>query len=251
MNKEQVIKSGLLEQYATGLLNSDVAKEVEGYFQKWPDLQRHVAEMEEMLQEVGKDYDLLHSEKYLNRAKGTQYPRPNSSWKNYVLGLLSVVMLGGMFYFYTENKASQMALSITKEQVNMLEKQLTDSQANLRQILDSRDFFTHPHTARVHLRPLISGKFQGDAIAYYNSTAQQAFLKVVNMPPLSEQQRYQIWADVEGEMEYMGQIQPQVNKMINIPFVPDAVSLNITIEPAAGSEQPTVERLVMHGEISL
>jgi anti-sigma-K factor RskA len=52
-----------------------------------------------------------------------------------------------------------------------------------------------------------------------------------------------MWADVEGEMINMGVINNTEN-LLAMTYIEDAESLNITIEPAGGSDHPTVSRLI-------
>ncbi|MFK7935467.1 MAG: anti-sigma factor [Saprospiraceae bacterium] len=259
MNKEQVIKSGLLEQYATGLLTVDEEQEIEGYLRKWPELKRYVVEMQDMLQEVGEDYDLLGTNDF-NRQGRVVAMRPKSKgadststtpiWR-IAAGVLLIGLVTAVAFFYQKNVIHSQKLAKANNQLQQLQRELQDNQTSFASLKESHSFFVHPHTARVQLRSLSPERFAGDIIAYYNPTAQEAILKVVNMPPLTEEKRYQIWADVAGEMIHMGQIETNSTDFVEIPFIPDAESLNITIEPATGSAEPTVEQLVMHGEIEL
>ncbi len=64
-----------------------------------------------------------------------------------------------------------------------------------------------------------------------------------SLPPLSEEETYQMWADVDGEMINMGLL-PTDKELIALTYIDRAASLNITIEPKGGNDHPTVERLI-------
>ena len=63
------------------------------------------------------------------------------------------------------------------------------------------------------------------------------------LDPLDTEHTYQMWADVDGEMINMGLV-PAEQDYIPLRYIDKAESLNITIEPAGGSEHPTVEQLI-------
>ena len=63
------------------------------------------------------------------------------------------------------------------------------------------------------------------------------------MPKLKENETYQMWADVDGEMISMGLV-PTDQELVALAYIDDAESLNITIEPEGGNDHPTVSRLI-------
>ncbi|MFT5750886.1 MAG: anti-sigma-K factor RskA [Dokdonia sp.] len=81
------------------------------------------------------------------------------------------------------------------------------------------------------------------AVSYINHKAQSVILQASNLPELAATEDYQLWADVDGEMIDMGVILKN-EPMLAMKYIPNATSLNITIEPLGGNDHPTVERLV-------
>ena len=76
-----------------------------------------------------------------------------------------------------------------------------------------------------------------------NHITKSVVINTERLPNLDEDHDYQMWADVEGEMINMGVISKS-NKLTDMTYIDHAESLNITIEPAGGSDHPTVERLI-------
>ncbi|MEL6918476.1 MAG: anti-sigma factor, partial [Bacteroidota bacterium] len=83
------------------------------------------------------------------------------------------------------------------------------------------------------------------AVAYINPVKKLSYINVSKLPNLPEDQCYQMWAEVNGEMVNLGIITEAGNqeKLLALPYAEDAVSY-ITIEPKGGNETPTVKNIV-------
>ena len=74
-------------------------------------------------------------------------------------------------------------------------------------------------------------------------------MKLENLPPPPVGKTYQIWADIDSKMVDMGVINYEDKKMISIPHMVNAASLNITLEQEGGSDHPDVSQLKVSGVI--
>ncbi|MFK7773533.1 MAG: anti-sigma factor, partial [Saprospiraceae bacterium] len=106
-------------------------------------------------------------------------------------------------------------------------------------------FLKDPNTTHIHLR----GEDNTLAIAYWNENENNAYLKLENLPPPPVGKTYQIWADIDNKMVDMGIINYDDKKMISIPHMANAASLNITLEKEGGSDHPDVSQLKVSGVI--
>lgn len=84
---------------------------------------------------------------------------------------------------------------------------------------------------------------QSTMIAYINHQNKSVIVNTLGLQPLDADKSYQLWADVDGEMINMGLL-PEAEEYIPVRYIDKAESLNITIEPAGGSDHPTVENLI-------
>ena len=84
---------------------------------------------------------------------------------------------------------------------------------------------------------------QSTMIAYINHQNRSVIVNTLGLQPLDADKSYQLWADVDGEMINMGLL-PQAEEYIPVRYIDKAESLNITIEPAGGSDHPTVDNLI-------
>ena len=106
-------------------------------------------------------------------------------------------------------------------------------------------FLKDPNTTHIHLR----GADNTLAIAYWNENKDKAYLKLENLPAPPSGKTYQMWADIDNEMVDMGVINFDDEKMITIPHMANAASLNITLEKEGGSDHPDVSQLKVSGVI--
>ena len=83
------------------------------------------------------------------------------------------------------------------------------------------------------------------AVAYVNPVKKLSYINVRNLPNLPEDQCYQMWAEVNGEMVNLGVIKEIMDKdkLLALPYAEKAVSY-ITIEPKGGNDTPTVQNIV-------
>ncbi len=83
------------------------------------------------------------------------------------------------------------------------------------------------------------------AVAYVNPVKKLSYINVRNLPNLPENQCYQMWAEVNGEMVNLGVINSLDNKdkLRPLPYAENAISY-ITIESQGGTDTPTVKNIV-------
>ncbi|NNE25590.1 MAG: anti-sigma factor [Saprospiraceae bacterium] len=127
-------------------------------------------------------------------------------------------------------------LEILEEENNAIAQQLTTLEFE-------RDYINDAGTERYVLTG--NAKAEGFiSLAYWNRDQRKAFVMVNQLPQLGSDKCLQMWADVDGEMLNVGILPEQTNGWVEVNFLEDAESLNITIEPAGGSDHPTVADLV-------
>jgi len=105
-------------------------------------------------------------------------------------------------------------------------------------------FLNHTNTVPV----LLEGTDQApesQVVIYWNETLEKSMMRVVELPSIRENQTYQLWADVHGEMLSLGTFDAStaIIDPVEMNFLAEAESLNITIEPLGGSEHPTIATL--------
>ena len=135
------------------------------------------------------------------------------------------------------------------DDIRLLEQQTADLRERLQSLEQNyeltRDRYTvinHPQSIPLYL---VGNQVSPDsrAVAYVNHQNKTVIVNGLGLSSLEPGKTYQMWADVEGEMIDMGVV-PANEEYIPLRYIDKAESFNITIEPAGGSEHPTVENLI-------
>ena len=128
------------------------------------------------------------------------------------------------------------------QQMDLLRRELGGEQQKFATLQRDVDAINDPGAAKFILFGNDKAP-QFAAVAYWNEEDQSSYLRVDKHPELENDEVLQLWADVHGEMVSLGVIE-NTTDIVALDFKVDAESLNVTIEPAGGSEHPTVSRLV-------
>ncbi len=250
MSKEEFMLSGYLERYALGELSDAEIIKVKEYLEKYPSLRQELGYMENSLEQIARQNavepptltaDML-TEKITRDTATSKSPSGRSSW-NYAiwLGLIAALLysIWSLFQSHTRLHDQEHAYAMLAREC--------DEKA----VLASNRIAIYEHEATEHYR-LMGGasKSTCQAVVLWNDNLKTGYLKTHDLPRLSSNETYQIWADKEGVMIPVGLLESASPHLQTLEYIEDAESLNITIEPAGGSEHPSVERLVSSVPIS-
>jgi hypothetical protein len=143
---------------------------------------------------------------------------------------------------YTQWKDAESNLQVTQKELNTIKEQIANLEGNLKDSQLLASVVEDPNTLQYSLKgnDKIPGGF---ATAYINHEEKSAIVNVQKLPELPSDKTYQMWGDVDGEMIDMGVIDKSKNVVV-LKYIDEATSLNITIEPAGGSDHATVSQLV-------
>jgi|APTNR8051073442_1049403.scaffolds.fasta_scaffold00288_22 anti-sigma-K factor RskA len=236
MDKNQFLKSGLLEQYVLGLTTPEETATVERYMQDFPDIRSKVASLK-------KEIDAYTKQSFPNiplpASQQVAAPARIPAWTAWAVA----AMIAACGFFANEwYKADRQILA--NEQA--LKNCQTERTACL-QTAQMLAFLEHEDTRPVYLNgtPLLP---RAKALVYWNHTAKSAYFNPIRLPEAPTGHQYQIWADVAGVMINMGLIEPESLHLQALQYIPEAESLNITLEPKGGSDHPTVSQLCLNGD---
>lgn len=246
-NIQEFLDSGLLEQYLVDAID---------------DHNRiYVEEMIEKHHEVRNTYDQLQEDLELfAQINGTNPPEgledcilknldqktatsSTTNWLNIAAMIITIFALSGFIYLYQVNNTLKKEMVETVSDYESLERtyELTESQ---KVILSERlAFIESADTDKYLLRGYIKNE-PLRVIAYHNAPQGKAQIEIAALPELDDQNNYQLWADVNGEMISLAIIDDLLPKTISVATLKKATDLNITIEKAGGSKHASVENLV-------
>ncbi len=261
MDKEQLYESGLLEMYVLGLTSEEENAQVAELAAQHPDVQKEIDTMRKALE----NYAMSHSippppglrDKVMSavdREEDTPDPEqapvrsqpPARRWVSLAAGF---ILLASCIYFFQQHRRSEGRLTALKKDYVSLERNCTQEKQQLRSAQQALAFLQKEHTQPLVLRgsELAPSAF---ATVYWNEEEEIAWVCMNGMPEPPEGKQYQAWADVEGEMINMGTVNARSSEAFqSLAYIPEAESVNITLEPEGGSRKPTVALLYANAVI--
>ncbi|KAA3618982.1 MAG: anti-sigma factor [Flavobacterium sp.] len=263
MSTEEIIASGKLELYVTGSLPAEEAAEIAEAVRQDPKLQKEVEAIEASLIDlagsVSPGIPSAVWERILNSIRSVRtlddQGSTSTNWAAISGWAAAVLAIGGIFWLMNTNSSLQDELEITitenselQEQLKNTESQLASSEEIL-EILRSKDYNTIILPGNQAVAP--------DAFAkvYFDKTNKVAYIDSRGLPEVSGTNVYQAWSlkldplrpTSMGLLDLANEVEEGIYKFENVP---DPEAFGITLEPAGGSETPTLTQLYTLGAVS-
>ncbi|MFK7747380.1 MAG: anti-sigma factor [Kordia sp.] len=258
-DRNTVIESGMLEMYLLGLLPDEQVTALEIMLAEDTILAKKYAEIEQDFENVSlenaiqppnfikEDLFAAIKEEYtdvktLPKEVSTQetIKKPlNFMW---IAASLAAIFMVSTLWMFTQWNSTQDDLQVTQQELNTIKTQIANLEGNLKDSQLLAAVVKDPNTVQYALKG--NDKIpNGFATAYINHIDKSAIVNAQKLPALPVDKTYQMWGDVDGEMINMGIIDKSKDVVV-LQYIDKATSLNITIEPAGGSDHATVEELV-------
>jgi anti-sigma-K factor RskA len=258
MTAKEYIESGILELYVYGSLNEAENKEVAAAIAKYPEVKAEVEKIEATLKAVaehtapaisGKVWTTINSTLF-----GSKVRTLKPSWTVYIGWAASIVLLLGIFLLFNQNNQLKNNLVETQNENQQLIEQLISTEDKL---ADSEDLLNRLRDKNVRTVNLPgNAAVAPDAFAkvFYNEEQQTVILDAEGLPEPPEGMVYQVWSlkmdpltpTSIGLLENFASLE---NKIFTLDNIPESEGFGITLEPAGGSETPTLEQLYTLGVI--
>jgi hypothetical protein len=252
-SKEQILDSGILEQYALGLTSEDENREVSQFLDQYPDLKDHLDAIERAMEIIAQQQAIVPPSELrsatINKINEIDAPKA-SPWPKWITGIAAGVALIAMVYgLKTRSDIQQLSgeVSSLQNQLSVMDNDCSlvkDDYATSQKLLEmyKNDNFLPVRLKGNQMMP------QGDLVVFWNPSDKKACLKVNNLQSPPEGYTYQMWADVDGEMLSVGTFKSDAG-IIDLKFLEEATSLNVTIEEGEGQEHPNVSKLIMSSKV--
>lgn len=242
MDKKRILDEGLLELYLTGELSEELTNAVEEALENDKSLKEHFDALESDFERMGMEQAIAppHSVKLrLKNAVG----QSRTNWLPLSIAASFALIFGlSTFWLYEKWQDAEQNLNTLQNQASELQQQVNNLESEYRLTSNRLESINNPDVT-----PLVlygnSKAPNGKVIAYVNHKSQLVLVNPKGLPRLPENKTYQMWSDVNGEMINMGVV-PTDKELVQLKYIENAESLNLTIEPVGGSEHPTVEELV-------
>ncbi|MGB5692265.1 MAG: anti-sigma factor [Flavobacteriaceae bacterium] len=255
MDKKKIIEEGLLERYILGTLSIEEENLLLEVLSTDEALKEHMQELEADFEQIGKENAIeppanikarlrtsLGEERTDSRSPASGSASTLQSGRLMVAASLAALFALGSFWLYVQWQRSLDDFNNLQVQTKQLQERLSGLE---RQYASTRERYTTINDPEAIPLYLVGNQKSPESrvTAYVNHKSKTVIVNSLGLVPLERERAYQMWADVEGEMINMGLL-PDGQEYIPLRYIEKAESLNITVEPAGGSEHPTVQNLI-------
>ncbi|NER15990.1 anti-sigma factor [Spongiivirga citrea] len=253
MKKRNILEEeGILERYVLGELSKDERDQVRSLLSENEELQRKVEQIEKDLEKLAFENavapssaikkNLLRSIEATREEETKSIPLKKKSYYLSIAASIAFIAIALAGYLFTQWQNTKKQLIESQNEAVVLSNQLNEIEGKLNQTQQQYNVVNNPRV--IPLRLLGNQKMpQAVALVYLNHEEMEVVINSQGMPALPKDKDYQLWADVDGEMINMGVV-PAEQQLVRMKYIPNAASINITIEPAGGNDHATVEQLV-------
>lgn len=235
------LDSDLLEKYLLGDTSLEETLRVERYIAMHPEVSNTYNELQESLEIFAKKHAIKTPEglkdRILNRVKAEKSVKKRYSKYIIAACFAAFIFASASYFFWMQNES-------LKEENSFVTNEIKDMKNKLEDVRNQFIVLNNPQTKRINVKGNKKAK-ELKAVAYVNPVKKLSFINVKNLPNLSEDKCFQMWAEVNGEMVNLGIIKNITDKenLLALPYAKGAVGY-ITIEPKGGNKTPTVENIV-------
>lgn len=262
MNEEEIIASGVLELYVCGSLSEEEIQEVEAAIHRFPNLKKEVEIIEASLitlaENVSPPISSVIWTYILDRIRSTSESKNSRNpfnWPTVSGWAAAILFLGGLLWMLNQNNSLEQKVELTTTENSELKNNLQNTAKDLTAteevlaVLRSDKFNTVLLPGNQDVAPEASAKI------FYNSIASVAYIDAKGLPAPPKGKVYQVWSlkmqpltpSSMGLLEEVNAVKPNLYKF---EAFPNAEGFGITLEPAGGSETPTLSQLYVLGTVS-
>ena len=264
MNPQEFIASGILEKYILGLASAEEQREVDRFVQEYPEVRTEMEAIERAME----NYLNLHKvktpdgveEEVLKRiatdpgvvsTKMDQNMTRSFNWAAVLLGGLFLAAVAGLVWLNQSNNELQASLDQLNAQMQTLQSDCDSVRTVNQDFLQKIQILQNIDNQPTYMRGTPKAP-QAIAVVYWNQQTQKSYLNPVNLSPPPPGQQYQLWAIVDGNPVDMGVFDLVVGglQLQEVPFISNPQAFAITLEPEGGNPSPTLEEMVVIGNVS-
>lgn len=239
------LDSDLLEKYLMGTTSMEETLQVERYIAMHPEVRDSYNELQENLESYAKLHALKAPEGLKEQIllKIRQEKRSGSKFYKYAVAasIAAIIFASASFFFYNQNKNLEEKNTIVNNKIKDLEM---DMKVQLEDLRNQYIVLNNPNTRKYSVNGNTKAK-ELKAVAYINPVKKLSYINVSHLPQLPQDQCFQMWAEVNGELVNLGVIKKFDDKeqLLALPYADKAIGY-ITIEPKGGNATPTVKNIV-------
>ena len=263
MDIKEYIASGILELYVAGALSEKENEEVNAMILQYPEVKEEVIKIESSIISLTAAASPSSSKNFLpllvskiNRSQDHEkvvslQTSRRSSWITYSGWAAAVVVGVALFWTVNEIEILEEQMQVVETNNDFLEEQIEKANSNfteaqkLLSVLRDRDIISVP-LAGQEVYP------EAYAKVYWNKNGNNIYLDAQGLPQPPRGKVYQVWSLkmsplTPTSLGTLDKFEEDDNKIFSIPNPNESEAFGITLEPAGGSETPTMDQLYTIG----
>lgn len=239
VDKEQLMRSGLIEQYVLGLTDEAESNLVEEAAASDPEIQAIIDELQSGMKDYATQCGVPSASRKSLLAKSHK-----DYWKPLGIAASSLLIISIGINFWQTMQWRQVCDTNTELEERHEALQL---QHDLQQ--EYYDRLKHAHTHRARLTHP-SEQTECLAVVYYNPDMKSAWLNLHRLPQPPRGHQYQVWAEVNGRHVNMGLVRPDSGHcgLFNLQLPVGTDGCVVTLEKEGGSDCPDVDHIAAVGK---
>ncbi|UGU14957.1 anti-sigma factor [Sinomicrobium kalidii] len=240
-----ILESDLLESYLIGSTSPEEDYRVEECIAKYPEVKQKYMELQEDLENYTRSFSRPAPDRVKKNVMKTirkEKKRRTPRYYNAVAVIAAIFCTSTILLLY-QNKVLLHKNGLVNEEIAALKSDILNTNSKLDDVKNQFLILNNPKTQKYVLKGNRRAK-NLKTVAYIDPVEKLSMINIVSLPELPEEQVFQMWAEIDGEMISLGVLENAQNKLLSIPFKEDAKSYNITIEPKGGNINATEENMV-------
>lgn len=264
MDVEKYISSGILELYVAGALTEEQNMEVYLNAKEYPAIKEEVLAIEASLLELSRAAAPQYQKRKgfndlkvrIGHRKDTtviQIPKEKTNWASYLGWAAAIIFAVGFAWYYNENSQLKNDMRIVDEQKSILEQQIFEARNEL---ANSQDILNSLRDRNIDVVPLGGQEVSPTSYAkvYWNKEEKKVFIDALGLPEPPDGMVYQVWSLklsplTPTSIGLLEDFLDDDNKIFALNNPNDSEAFGITLEPAGGSDAPTMEQLYTLGAV--
>ena len=289
MNVNEYISSGILEAYAAGAVTDQERREVECMSKIYPEIAAELALLQEGMEAfaqahaveppLGLKEDILaaidaldldddeaqetvindvvplpvteaptHEDEELKAEDFGSGLRQGFYWA--AAAVLLVALISSVYREVALNGLESKLAELEQEK-GTYKEQIAELNENIAHKEAMMEEMRMPESEKIMLSPMPNTN--GEMVAvFWNTKNGDVMIDASSLPELSDEEQYQLWALVDGQPIDMGMVSKSTDKeemVQKMKTTMKADAFAITIEPKGGRPVPTLEKLIVLGEV--
>ena len=262
MDVKDYIASGILELYVAGQLSEKENLEVAAMAEKHPEVRTEIEEIEQALIALAgatapdntADFESLRQCIQGTESRVVSMESAKIPWYSYMGWAASVVLAIGLLWMYNSNRELKEEIEAASGEKFMLEEQIANATSSLE---ETQRLFNALREQGISVVPLAGQEVSPTSYAkvYWNKEDKTVYVDAQGLPEPPPGMVYQVWSLkldplTPTSVGLLADFTSDSNRIFPLPNPNDSEAFGITLEPAGGSETPTLEQLYTLGVAS-